>query len=194
MKRSHSQPQSGCLEERRQQRALAPLLRQRCAHGRFEDVEIGRGEARQITVLGMPPDVLDRVEVRGVGREPGLDTLGLVGAAPVPDEDEAPGAVAAEIPQEAEDLTRPDVVAVQSPVEPEPLAVGRQREGASPGESIAAVPLAEDGRLPPWCPRAAADRLEHEPALVKEDDATAGPPGVFWSSRSDMARPSCQSR
>jgi len=148
------------------------------------------GEVRQVPVLGMAPDAFHRVEVRGIGRQPldddplpggqpVLDALCPVGAVSVPDERETVRDVPTQCLKEPEDFRGSDVVGVRGPVEAESAPMGSHGEGADRGEPVAAVPLAEDGRLATGRPGPADHRLEHEAALVKEDDAPTGFSGVF---------------
>jgi len=100
---------------------LSPGPRQGRDHGGLEGVEIGRSEVREIAVLGVAPDLLGRVEVRRVGREPldddppipgqpALDARRPVRAAPVPDERETARQVAMQRLEEPQDLGGSDVV------------------------------------------------------------------------------------
>ena len=164
----------------------------------FQGGEVGGREVRQVAVLGVPPDVFHRVEVRGVGRQPldddppvpgqpGLDPRRPVGAASVPDEREAVRQVAVQRLEEVQDLGAPDVVWVLRPVQPEPAPAGRHGEGADRREAIPAIPLAEEGGLAAGRPRPAAHGLEHEAAFIEEDQAPTAAPGVFLYAAS--ARP-----
>lgn len=156
----------------------------------FQCAEVVGSEVRQIPVLGVAPDAFHGVEVRSIGwqpldddslpgGQPGLDTLCPVGAVSVPDERESTGKVPTECLKESKDLGGSDVMGIQSPVEAESAPTGSHGEGADRGEPVAAVPLAEDGRLAAGRPGTTDHRLEHETALVEENDAPTGSSGVF---------------
>lgn len=111
--------------------------------------------------------------------QPGLNTLCPVGAVSVPDERKTVRDVPAQCFKEPKDLCGSYVVGIQSPVEAESAPTWSHGEGTDRGEPVAAVPLAEDGGLAAGRPGAADHRLEHEAALVEENNPPTGSSGVF---------------
>jgi len=158
--------------------------------GVFQCAEVIGGEIRQIPVFGSAPEAFHGVEIRGVGREPfdidalpvgqpELDIFCPMRAAAVPDKNESAGKMATQLLEEAKHLCGSDVVGIQGPIEIESLPTGRGAEGADRGESISAIPLAKNRRLPAGRPAPPDQGLKHEPALVEKDNASTGLWGVF---------------
>ena len=102
-----------------------------------------------------------------------------MGAVSVPDERETVRDVPTQCFKEPEDLCGSDVVWILGPGEAESAPTGSHGEGADRREPVAAIPLAENGRLAAGRPGAADHRLEHEAALVEENNAPTGSSGVF---------------
>jgi hypothetical protein len=102
-----------------------------------------------------------------------------MGAATVPNENKSTGQMASQVLEEVQHLFGSYVMGMQGPVEIESLPLGRNAEGADGGESVTAVPLTENRRLPAGRPGPADQRLKHKPALVDKDDRSTCPFGVF---------------
>ena len=58
------------FEERLQQRALGSGLLQRASQLSFQSVQVLGDEVGQVTILALPSDLFDRVQIGGVGRQP----------------------------------------------------------------------------------------------------------------------------
>ena len=145
---------------------------------------------RQVAVLGVTPDRLHRVEIRGVRRQrldddpstsfkPVLDELCSVRLAAVPNERESLGQMPPQSLKEVENFAASDVVRVLSPIQAIASSVGSNRDCTDGRESIAAIPLSKDWRPASRCPGPSDHRLEHEAAFIEEYDCPAGSPSVF---------------
>lgn len=156
----------------------------------LEILEVVGSEVCQVPVLGVAPDPLDWIEVRGIGWQP-LDndpptlskpSLNLpcpMGLPPVPDERESMRQMSPQVPKKTQNLCRANVVSVVSPVQAEPPLARSECDGTDCRKPVTTVPLPKDRCLAPRCPTSPHNRLKHETALIKKDDASAGSLGVF---------------
>src|SRR5439155_12883536 len=104
---------------------------------------------------------------------------GLVHAPAVEDEHERPTQMAPEAAEEVDQIDGPDVLRLHPPIQAQAAPARGHREHAGDRETIMTLPLPEQRRLAPWCPRPPDQRLEHKAALIQEDEALAGAPRVF---------------
>ena len=141
-------------------------------------------------MLGLGPDKLVRVELRGVGREPidvkpcvlaqeVLDDDALVDGAAVPEQHRWPPQMTKQVPQESDDLHAGDVLAVETEVKPKALASGGYREGGDCGNAIPPIAVPEYGGLPDRCPGLADVRDEEKSAFVEECEVGTKSFGFF---------------
>jgi hypothetical protein len=156
----------------------------------FEVLKIVGSEVCQISMLGVTPDRLDRIEVRGVRwqplhddpatlSKPGLDLRCPMRLPSVPDEREAMGQMSPQSLKEAQNLSAANVVRILSPVEPVSPATWSNRDGTDRREPITTIPLAKDRRLATRRPGTPHNRLKHEAALIEKHHASSGSLGVF---------------
>ncbi len=146
-------------EERTQQCVLQTCVTDRVSHFSAERENIVGDVVGQVCVLRAVPDLLNGVEIRGVGRKPlNLDTFGktsqkakgsgTVNLPSIHDESDR----AAQPPQdglhERLEVVRNDVVIEDVEIQAQPAALGRNRNGRDGGEAIATVPTVVDGCLP----------------------------------------------
>ena len=145
---------------------------------------IFRGEVRQTSVLEVAPDLLLWIELGGVAREPegmpvwvfgeiGADGLVAVGLALVPQEDEMPRVVPAELAQEVEYLGAAYVLlGVKGQVQRDATTPRRHDEGADARDLLMGTPADDKGGgLSTGRPGSADQRGHHEPRLVEADQA-----------------------
>jgi len=144
----------------------------------------------KIPVLGVTPDHFDGIEIRSVRRQPldhdpaalskpGFDLLCPMWLSAVPNECESLGQMSAEPLKESKDFCAADVVRIPSPVKTKSPSTGCDRNRADGREPIAAIPLAQNWRLPSRGPGAPNHRLEHKAALIEKDQGSAGSSSVF---------------
>lgn len=156
----------------------------------FEVLKAVGSEVRQIPMLGVTPDCLDRIEVWGVSwqpldddpptwSKPGLDPRGTMRLPSVPDEREAMGQMSPQTLKEAQNLSAANVVRVLSPVETVSPPTWSNGDGTDGREPIATIPLTKDRRLASRRPCAPHNRLKHEAALIEKNHASSGSLGVF---------------
>lgn len=145
-------------------------------------VDVFWDEIGELSVLRMIPDLLDGIEVWRIGRKPfdgDAASLELLGRGPVhieaiPDqEDLAPAELAAQRPHEVLGIDRVNVVVMNSEVQTDSLPFRRDCQYADHREPIVAIPTAQDRRVPSRRPRPPHQRLEHEAALIEQDDGSA---------------------
>jgi len=179
------------VEERLQQTCLCSLSSDGVADVSPKVGDVVRDEVGQVRVLCMIPDLLSRIEVRCIGRKPlhaddpgvalqvFLQDFGSVWFRSVEYEDELAADVAPQRPQENHDLKAADILGVNLPVETESNAASGKGNGTDNRQAIMTVPCSQNRSLTPGRPRSTDYRLQHEAALVDEEDASTFLPGVF---------------
>jgi hypothetical protein len=185
---SHFQP--CCSEEGRKQVFLAFCPGHGGQEGLFEVLKVVGSEVRQVPMLGVTPDCLDRIEVWGVSwqplddkppalSKPDFDPRCPMRLSSVPDERKAMGQMSPQTLKEAQNLPAANVVGVLSPVETVSRPTWSNGDGTDGGDPITTIPLTKDRRLASGRPGAPHNRLKHEAALIEKDHASSGSLGVF---------------
>jgi len=145
---------------------------------------------RKIPILGMAPEHLYGIEIRSVRwqplehdpatlSQPRLNLLCPMWLTAVPDESESVRQMSPQPLKESKHFCASDVMGILSPVKTKSPSTRCDRDRANGREPIAAIPLAQNGRLPARCPRTPDHRLEHKAALIDKDHASTGSSGVF---------------
>lgn len=143
-------------------------------------------------LLGLPPDLLVGIELRGIGREgfepkPGNPATEIVHGReamqpqPIPEHNDRTAQVAQQVGKEGEHLDQADVVMVPLVVEPEALTERADRDPRDDRDAIVALPVTEQRRLATGCPGPQHGGREHEAGLVYEDEVGPQPDGVFFT-------------
>lgn len=139
------------------------------------------------------PEGLDRIQLRGVGREEngvdgGATTTQLSGYASmdieaIPDEDDGGTEVTAKCPDEGQKVFGHDVlVGKKRKVKSHPTTAGRNGQGRDHGDSLVGTsPLIQNGSFSHGSPGPADEGGHEKPALVQEDQGGFQPPGVFFT-------------
>lgn len=163
--------------------------------------DFNHGERQAIPIVGapvgetlfrLPPDLLVRIELRGIGRKgfetkPGNPATEIVHGREamelqsVPQHDHRTAQVAKEVGEEGENFDQADVVMVPLVVEPEALAEGADRDPRDDRDAIVALPMPEQRRLATRRPGPQHGRREHEARFVYEDEVGSQPDGVFFT-------------
>jgi hypothetical protein len=153
-----------------------------------ELIQVFGAEIGELMLFPIAPEVLDRVELRGIGwqivdldfpllgDQEVLDDPATVLLEAIPDDQQFALHVAAQVPQEPDDLRAADRSAMQLDVEVPPRHTGDCRQGL-PTEVVL-----EDWRLSPRRPSPAAVRAFAQSAFVEEDDGTSFSGSVFFNS------------
>lgn len=145
---------------------------------------------RKIPILGVTPGHFHGIEIRSVRwqpldhdpatlSKPGFDLLCPMWLSAVPDESESLRQMSPQPLKESKHFCAADVVGILSPVKTKSPSTRCDRNRANGREPIAAIPLAQNWRLPSRCPRAPNHRLEHKAALIEKDHGSTGSSGVF---------------
>jgi len=139
----------------------------------------------QISILAVVPDLLNRIEVRRIGRQPfNTDGLGVsfqvspqyfcpMDTPPIHDEYHPPMDITREGAQESNHILSADVFSLNAPVKSNPASMGGKGNGTDDRKSIMTTPLVEYRRLASGCPCPPHQRLEHKSTLIQKDDALA---------------------
>lgn len=145
------------------------------------------------SVLGLGPDKLVRVELRGVGREPidvkpcvlaqeVLDDDALVDGAAVPQEHHRSTQMPEKVAQEPDNLHAGDVDRVETKVQPEMLPGWGHGDTGDDGYAIPSIAVFEQRGLSDRRPGLADVRDEEEAAFVEEDEMGPKSLGFFLSA------------
>jgi hypothetical protein len=137
------------MKVRADKRRLISLFGHRGADGPAKVGQVVRDEVGQVRILGVVPDLLGRIEVWGIGRQPfrlepvrpafqeDADRL-PVDVPAVQNDDEPPRQMAVESEQKRHHLGRTDVVGMKAEVQAHPASHGRDRDhrhGRQPGKA-----------------------------------------------------------
>ena len=183
------------MQEGASQAGLSADAREATAQGAAQTGEIQDAQVREVRGLHIAPHLLDRVQLRSVGRQglhrepralarhvrPHVPTL--VAAQAVPDEDDAPPA---QMPFEGAQKRDERVIgiAARMGLEEEPTPTPIPAKGQGPGYRQASpVPprVTQDWRLAARGPGAPDYGLLRDAAFVLENEPGPLPAGVFFS-------------
>ena len=142
--------------------------------------------------FGAMPHALIGIQLGGIGREvlhvqAGEGPTEVTNARPpmdatvVPEHDQRAAQVSEQVAQECADRSQADVCRVQLVGETEVSAARADRYGRDHGESVVALPEAEERRLPSRRPCLADARNQEEARFVEEDEVGTQPRGVFFT-------------
>lgn len=159
-------------------------------------------EVRAAVVFRVVPDVLGRVKLRGIGRNPlALHRSGIaldqarrrrtLHVPSVPHQDDASSQASSHSANESARFVGGDVVRVDGELQPQAFAPRSQGEGGEHRQPVAAIPGYVNRRLPARGPGASHRRMQPDAAFVAKNDATLAPCGVFlWAaSQPDASAP-----
>lgn len=154
--------------------------------------DVGGGVVGQRVALEVTPEQLYRIEFRGVGRQElemdgpaapqeAPDDVSAVGVETVPDHDEGPLDLAAQVAEELHDIGGGEIgVGQELKVQPDPLALGGHGEGRNGRDLVAgAGPLGDSRGDTTRGPGASHERGHQEPALVDEHEQGVQRTGFF---------------
>lgn len=163
------------------------------ASGGGERPDLGIGQVGQRVGLQAAPQVLDRVQLRGVGRKVKLlpphniaedrEVKAAMGLGAIPEQQQRSVEVAGELAQEPPHRRRIEVLIDQRlEVQAYFAPVGTDAQGGDRGDLfVVAADVAEDRSLPAPAPGAAHHRQREQSALVEKNQPSAQPPGFFLS-------------
>lgn len=160
--------------------------------GERVDVEVrGIGERVRFQIA---PQVLDRIELRGIGRQidgadvrlrgqKRLDDAGPVRLQPIPDQHPGRGQLPIELSKEGPDAERVDVgMGMKSEVQLHPIARGRDTHRGDRGDLLmGARALLEHRRDAARMPGAPDQRRHQQARFVDEDEIRSQARGVFFT-------------
>lgn len=164
------------------------FLHQRKPNPNLQMIDIVGDKVGQVGVLGMAPDLFDRIQFGGVRWEkshlyglgkafPQFSGGGFVNTGSVPDHDQVSPQTPMQFGDEVFHHGRLDVLGIDAEVNAQASLFGRKGDRRDDGEAVMAVPRIVDRGLPPGRPRTADHRLQLEPALVQKDKGgVIGPP------------------
>ena len=153
---------------------------------------VSGGEVRQAAVLQVAPEELHRVQIRGVWRkpddatarmsdEPGSHELVLVGASPIPEQDEWPADLTSEMAKKSQYLGAPNVaVRMQRQRQSDLPAPWRHDQRANARDLLVrARPHGNRRGGAAGRPRPAKDRHHQEADFIEADEMRAEPVEFF---------------
>lgn len=183
-------------QEAKRQHGVGPDAAHAGAQRLGERLEVGGAVIGQVTALDVAPQGLDRIQLRGVGRqaldgEPGplggdvrAHAATGVRAQAIPQQDDPlPSEVALECPQEGQQGICG--IGARPSLEEQPSApsIPPKGQGGGDGQPLPVVErVGQDRRLPARRPGTADDWVLREAAFVLEDQPGAPPTGVFFTA------------
>jgi hypothetical protein len=138
------------------------------------------------------PDLLRRIELRGIRRElfqmqagvglaHGLDGRSPGNLAAIPAQDDGSAEMPQECAEEGGDLDGLEVTRLNVDVEAHMLTLWRHGERRQRREPVMLVVVRDDGRVPRWRPGATAGGHEQKATLIQEDEVGPKSSGFFVS-------------
>jgi len=194
---SYSDPkrQLGVVEEAPEQVRATPEALDLLADTGLDLPDMVGSEVGKSAVLQVCPDLLHRVEFRGVGREPFhmpsrmlaevmSDLVVAMRASQVPQQDERTGVVSPQMRQESKDLRATDVfVGMERQVEVDATAPWGDDQGSNTGDLlVGSGPDGQFGGLAPQAP-GPSDQGSHQEAGLIEADQAGAEAGEFFLTR-----------
>jgi len=157
----------------------------------------------QRMLCGMPRG-FDGIEFRGISRQllqmqPGIliaeiiQPFGMMDRRTIPDYNDVPAQMPEQVPEKVVHLIVRDVLGVEPEVEPQPTALGADRQAADHRDSGMVVVVANHRSLAHRRPGASDGRDQHEAGFVGEDDVGTQPRSVFFT-RGQSLRFHCSMR
>ncbi len=151
----------------------------------------------QVCVFASIPDLFNRVEIGGVGRQPfDIDPASktfmqtfcsrAMNRPAVHDQDNAARQMLQKVRHEEFEIIGTDVVRLKVEIEPQMTAFGRDAEGRNDRKPVPSVPTIENGSLSAWRPSPAHQRLEHKAGFVQQNDATPCSSRFFLSGTNPL--------
>lgn len=142
-----------------------------------------RYNVRHGSVFGLVPNILHRIKVGRVGREPfnlqprrairkQLSRRGAMSRQAIPDQNHRTPQVAVDLTHEANEIRRAGVVIQQFVIQAQPQSPRGLRHGGDCRDSIPSIPRALQWRATSRRPDAPLQRLQQIPAFVEENQAS----------------------
>jgi len=146
-------------------------------------VNVFGNDVDQDAILGLVPDVLDRIQVWRVGRKPlhlqprraickQLSGRGAMGGQAIPNQNDRTMQVTVNFSYEANEIRRPRVVIQEFVVQPQPQCPGSLCHGGKGGNTIASIPRALQWRAAARRPDAPSQWLQQIPAFIEKNQAS----------------------
>ena len=178
------------LKERTQQRLPSACATQRPPNGPSQLPDLFGDVVGQVGVFGPTPNLLDRIEIRRVRRQPfDLKPFGESRKQPsgaravhrpaVDDQNHATSHAAHDVRSERFKVLVHDVMIVHCEMQGKPSASRRDCYRRGHRKAFPPVPAFMNGRVAFRGPGAAHHRLQHEAGFVFEDDVRPYPTGFF---------------
>jgi len=166
------------------------LLDQRRLAASFQVRNVVRNEVGQLGVLDMAPADFDRIELRGVSRQPlkfsaydfqGFDPRGgrAMHAPVIQADDQRPPQARAKFLDEGDHMVRADVGFVDLKGRAGSTPRGREGRCADKAQSVVAIPRPLNGRLACQRLSAAICRLQAEARFIDKSNRSPAPLGFF---------------
>ena len=146
-------------------------------------VNVVRNDVGQGSVLGLIPDILDRVKVRGIRRKPfhlkprccvrkQLSGGRAMRRQAIPHQNDGTTQMSVDFAHEPNEIRRPRIVLQEFVVQPKPQRPGRSGDGGDRCDSIASIPCTLQGRFAPRRPHAPPQGLQQKPTFVEKNQAS----------------------
>jgi len=146
-------------------------------------VNVVRNDVGQGPLLGLIPDILHRVKVRGIRRKPfhlkprggvhkQLSGGGAMRGQAVPDQNHGTTQMCVDFSHEPNEIRRPRIVIQEFVVQPQTQRPRGAGDGGNRRDSIASIPRTLQGRVAPWRPHTPPQRLQQKPTFVEKNQAS----------------------
>lgn len=179
-----------CVKERMQTVGLVPIGVQDAIQGGVQIVDVLRNDVGQRAVLGLIPNILHRIKVRCVWREPfDLEPSsaafeqsscgGTMSRQTVPHQYDGSAQMLMHFAHEPNEIRRSRVVVQQFIVHPQPQRPRRAGDGSDRRDAIAPIPDTLKGRVASRRPYPPPQRLQKIPTFVEKNQASLSFEALF---------------
>lgn len=149
-----------------------------------------RDKVGQVSILASVPNLLSRIELRGIRRQPfNFNSFGQTPAKSsgprsvnwpaIHDQYKAMTQMRKQSMNKSFKIIGPNIMVPQVEIETQAMPFRRNSNRRDGRDPVMSGPTIQQWCLSPWCPGTADQRLKHKATFIRENDATAGCLGFF---------------
>jgi len=149
-----------------------------------------RDKVGQVSILACVPNLLRRIKLRRISRQPlNLDSSGQspaksssptsVNWPAIHDQYKTMGQMTKQPTNESFKIIGANIMLLQVKIQTQAMLFRRNSNRRDSRKPVMSGPIIQQRCLSPWCPSTTDQRLEHKAAFIRENDTTTGSLGFF---------------